>query len=112
MVKVKSFFLVDVCDFLEIHAVVFLKDKKFTGKSGFSHEFDFSLPKIRNRNEIAIGAINSPRKDIVGSALWTIQDTQLTRSNTKGLVILVDQNEFASEMYTALEAYKVQYLKW
>lgn len=110
--KVKSFFSEDVCDFFEINDVVFMKDTIFTGKSGFSHKFDFALPKIKNRNETAIRAINSPRKDIVGSALWTIQDTQLIRPNTEGLVILNDQNEISSDIFSALEEYKVPYLKW
>lgn len=110
--RVKSFFIEDVANFFEMNEVVFMKDTLFTGKSGFTHKFDFALPKIKKRQEIAIRAINSPRKDIIGSALWNIEDTRLVRSNTEGLVILNDSNEIQPDIYSALDQYKVSYVNW
>ena len=110
--KMKSFFTEDVGVFFELNEVVFVKDTLFTGKSGFTHKFDFALPKIKHRQEIAIRAINYPRKDIVGSALWTIEDTRLARPSTNGLVILNDSIEISSDIYSALDEYKIPYLNW
>lgn len=110
--KVKSFFIEDVGEFFELNEVVFVKDTLFTGKSGFTHKFDFTLPKIKKRQEIAVRAINYPRKDIVGSALWTIEDTRLVRPSTDGLIILNDSIEIATDIYSALDEYKIPYLNW
>src|SRR5690606_16535330 len=50
--KVESFFIEDVTTFFELNDVIFVRDTTFVGKSGFSHKFDFTLPKIKQRREI------------------------------------------------------------
>src|SRR5690606_992307 len=72
--KVESFFIEDVTTFFELNDVIFVRDTTFVGKSGFSHKFDFTLPKIKQRREIAIKAINSPRKDRIESVMWMLED--------------------------------------
>ena len=86
--KVESFFTEDVAVFFELNDILFVKDTSFVGKSGFSHKFDFTLPKIKDRKELAIRAINKPRKDIIGGVMWTIEDMRIVRPNTDGLVII------------------------
>lgn len=111
--KVKSFFMEDVSDFFELNDVVFVRDTLFTGKSGFTHKFDFTLPKIKKKEETAVRAINSPRKDIVGSSLWMFADTKQNRPNTQGLIILNDSvGEVATDIYSALNEYNIPYFKW
>ncbi len=111
--KVKSFFTEDVSDFFELNDVVFVKDTLFTGKSGFTHKFDFTLPKIKKREETAVRAINNPRKDIVQSSIWMLEDTKLNRPNTQGLIILNNSvGEVATDIYSALEQYNIPYLNW
>ena len=111
--KVKSFFVEDISDFFELNDVVFVKDTLFTGKSGFTHKFDFTLPKIKKREETAVRAINNPRKDIVGSSLWMLEDTKQNRPNTQGLIILNDTLiDVSSDIYSALDQYNIPFLKW
>ena len=111
--KVKSFFIEDVSDFFELNDVVFVKDTLFTGKSGFTHKFDFTLPKIKKREETAVRAINSPRKDIVGSSLWMLEDTKQNRPNTQGLIILNDSiMDISTDIYSALDQCNIPHLNW
>lgn len=110
--KVKSFFIEDVSVFFELNDVVFVKDTMFNGKSGFTHKFDFTLPKIKKRAEIVVRAINHPRKDIVGSTLWMLEDTKLSRPNTQGLVILNDYADISTDIYSAFDEYGITYLNW
>ncbi len=110
--KVKSFFVEDVSDFFELNDIIFVKDTLFTGKSGFTHKFDFTLPKIKKRQETAVRVINNPRKDIVGNVIWMIEDIRLVRPNTESLVILNDIHEITSNFYDALEKYNIPSLNW
>lgn len=110
--KIETFFIEDVTNFFELNDVIFVKDTSFTGKSGFSHKFDFTLPKMKQRKEVAIRAINTPRKDNIGSVLWTMEDTKLVRPETEGLVIINDQNGVSNDIYQAFREYKIPYIVW
>jgi hypothetical protein len=110
--KIESFFIEDVTTFFELNEVIYVKDTSFVGKSGFSHKFDFTLPKIRDRKEVAIRAINTPRKDKIGGVLWMIEDTRLVRPNTDGLVIINDENEIPNDIHQALTEYQIPYFSW
>ncbi|UII27688.1 DUF1828 domain-containing protein [Fulvivirga maritima] len=110
--KVESFFIEDVITFFELRDVIYVRDTTFIGKSGFSHKFDFTLPKIKQRKEIAIKAINTPRKDRIESVMWMLEDTRLVRPETEGLLILNDESEISSEVQRALEEYNIKYFEW
>ena len=110
--KVESFFIEDVITFFELEDVIFVRDTTFIGKSGFSHKFDFTLPKIKQRKEIAIKAINTPRKDKIESVMWMLEDTRLVRPETEGLLILNDESDISSEIQRALREYNISYFEW
>lgn len=110
--KVESFFVEDIAGFFELNDVIYVKDATFTGKSGYSHKFDFTLPKIKQRPELAVKAINNPRKDQINSVMWAFEDTKQSRPETKGLVIINDANEVSSEVQQALEEYNISYFPW
>ena len=110
--KVKSYFLEDVSKFFDLNEIIYIKDAFFTGKSGFTHKFDFTLPKIGKRKEIAVKAISLPRKDTIGSVLWMIEDTKKAREQTNGLVILNDTDGVAADITDALQKYDVPFFNW
>lgn len=110
--KVASFFIEDVADFFELEEISNIKDTIFAGKSGFSHRFDFSIPKSKKRNETLIRAINTPRQDTIGSVLWAFEDTKTVRLNSDGIVILNDKNEIPATILDALEEYGLSGFKW
>ena len=110
--KVESFFTEDVAIFFDLNNILFVKDTSFVGKSGFSHKFDFTLPKIKEKKEVAIRAINKPRKDIIGGVMWTIEDMRIVRPNTDGLIIINDENGINDDIHQALGEYHIPYVGW
>jgi hypothetical protein len=110
--KVESFFIEDVTTFFDLNEVVFVKDTTFIGKSGFSHKFDFTIPKIKTRKETAIKAINYPKKNWIESVMWAIEDTRQVRPDTEGLIILNDEQEISDEIKKALTEYNIPYFGW
>ncbi len=110
--KVESFFIEDVTTFFELNDIIFVKDTSFVGKSGFSHKFDFTLPKIKKRKEVAIKAINIPRKDKISSVMWMIEDTKLVRPETDGIIIINDENDIPNDIHQALKEYNIPYFAW
>ncbi len=110
--KVESFFIEDIADFFDTNEVIYVRDNFFTGKSGFSHKFDFTIPKIKNKPEMVIRAINIPRKDFIGGVIWTFEDTRDARPNTNGMVILNDKSDIPLGILEALKQYKVPFFNW
>lgn len=110
--KVESFFIEDVAEFFEVKEISSIRDTIFAGKSGFSHRFDFSIPKSKKRNETLIRAINTPRQDTIGAVLWAFEDTKTVRLNSDGIVILNDKSEVPSTIIDALEEYGLTGYKW
>ncbi len=110
--KVESFFIEDITTFFDLNEVIYVKDTTFIGKSGFSHKFDFTLPKIKQRKEVAIKALNSPRKDRIGDVIWMIEDSRLLRPDMEGLVIINNENEIPSDIHSALNEYKIPFFAW
>lgn len=111
--KVESFFIEDVTTFFELKEVIYVPNATFVGKSKFSHKFDFTLPKIKQRKETAIKAINAPRKDRIESVIWMLEDTRIVRPETEGLLILNDeQSEISVEIRQALNQYNIPYFGW
>lgn len=110
--KVESFFIEDITTFFDLNEVIYVKDTTFIGKSGFSHKFDFTLPKIKQRKEVTIKALNSPRKDRIGDVIWMIEDSRLLRPDMEGLVIINNENEIPSDIHSALNEYKIPFFAW
>lgn len=110
--KVENYFIEDITIFFDINDIIFVKDTSFVGKSSFSHKFDFTIPKIKQRKEIAIKAINIPRKDKIGSVMWMIEDTRLVRNEMEGLIIINDEHDIPNDIHQALKEYDIPYFAW
>lgn len=112
--KVKNFFIEDIALYFDLNEVPYVQDNFFMGKSGFSHKLDFVLPKNQkiNRPEIAVKAINFPRKDTISSAIFMIRDIKEMRRNTNGLFILNDEKGIDSDVTAALMEYNLPFVNW
>ena len=112
--KVLSFFMEDVERFLNLKKIRFLPNINFIGKSGYSHSFDFAIPKSGVAPERIIKAINSPSRDNVSSLIFSWNDTRETRSiDSQAIVFLNDQESTISyDSLTALESYDIQPIFW
>lgn len=111
--KVENFFIEDIAAFFDVYEIRYIKQLSFTGKSGFSHQFDFSIPKSKNNPERIIRAVNTPKKDIVSSLLFSFEDTKSIRPDSEGIILLNDTTiRLSEEILTALKEYGLLSIPW
>lgn len=111
---VYSLFKEDVETYLRANEVIFSKDIKITGKSGFDHNIDFLVPAVRKHPERLIKAINTPKKDPIMSAIMAFTDiSQVRETPTKRFVIYNDvERNVSSDVVSAMENYQIMPIPW
>lgn len=111
---VATLFLQDVEKFLDDHEVRYSPSVEFTGKTGFTHKFDFLIPKSRKSPERLIRAINSPSRDTATSVLFAWTDTREVRDrDTQFFVLLNDlERKLSADLLAAFQHYDVTPIVW
>jgi hypothetical protein len=109
-----SLFKEDVELYFRSNDIVFSKDIKLTGKSGFDHNIDFLVPETRNKPERLIKTINNPKKDSILISIMAFTDIkQMRESETKNYVVYNDlEKEVSTEVIGALDNYGIKYIPW
>ena len=111
---VYSLFKEDVELYFKSNGIIFSKDIKLTGKSGFDHNIDFLIPASQTKPERLIKAINTAKKDSVLSSIMAFNDISQTRETpTKNFVVYNDiEKEVAKDVISALDNYGVKHIPW
>lgn len=111
---VTGFFLEDVRHFLEEIAARYSPDVAFQGKTGFTHHFDFLIPKSPRQPERILKAINSPTKDSATSLLFSWTDAKGTRPPKSAIYAILNDAERppSADVLIALEHYDVHAVPW
>ncbi|MBV2196850.1 MAG: DUF1829 domain-containing protein [Flavobacterium sp.] len=111
---VYSLFKEDVELFFRSSGIIFSKDLKLTGKSGFDHNIDFLIPQSKNKPERLIKTINNAKKDTVLSSIMAFNDiNQLRETKTQNYVVYNDiEKEVSKDIIYALENYGVKNIPW
>jgi len=111
---VANLFYEDVVAWMEAHEIRFIRDIKFTGKSGYDHRFDFVIPKSRRRPERILKAISTPSKETAEMLAFSWIDTKEVRSpDSKAYAFLNDSERAVSAaILDALESYDVRPVVW
>jgi hypothetical protein len=109
-----SLFKEDVELYFKSNEIVFSKDIKITGKSGFDHNIDFLIPQTKNKPERLIKTINTPKKETILSSIMAFNDINQTRQTlTKNYVVYNDiEKEVSKEVISALDNYGVNNIPW
>lgn len=111
--SVASFFKEDVELFFLSKEILFTKDIKLTGKSGFDHTLDFIIPKSSKKDERIIKIMNKANRSNIESSIFAFSDLQGTRENAKNIVMYNDlAMKPAVENLEALEKYEVFSIPW
>ena len=111
--RVLSFFVEDVEQYLQLHKIRFLSKVTFTGRSGYSHHFDFAIPASENAPERLIKALNSPTKNNISSLIFSWNDTkEARRPSTKAYAFLNDEKSIQDESISALKSYNIIPVYW
>ncbi len=111
---VRSLFKEDVARWLDLSEVRYLPDVQFTGKSGYTHHFDFAIPRSRSEPERILKAINNPNKDAAQSLIFSWLDTREERPPESRAVAFLNDNErvVTSAVVDALQHYEIQPVLW
>ena len=111
---VYSLFKEDVELFFRSSGIIFSKDIKLTGKSGFDHNIDFLIPQSKSKPERLIKTINNAKKDTVLSSIMAFNDiNQLRETKTQNYVVYNDiEKEVSKDIIYALENYGVKNIPW
>ncbi|WP_201281633.1 DUF1829 domain-containing protein [Methylosinus sp. Ce-a6] len=111
---VKSLFKEDVEHWLDLSDIRFLPNVQFTGKSGYTHQFDFGIPRSKTAPERILKAINNPNKDTAQSLIFAWLDTREERpTDSLAVAILNDAERPVTGAVTgALERYDIRPLLW
>lgn len=111
---VTSLFYEDVADWLESQNIRALSKVKFAGKSGLDHQFDFAIPKSKDKPERFIKAINNPSKDNATSMAFAWLDTKEDRPPESRFYGFLNDTDHpvANEILEAMLRYDVQPVLW
>jgi len=112
--RVDRFFREDVAAFLDDNGVRYSPDVAFQGKTGFSHHFDFVIPKSKNEPERILKTVNHLNKDSATSLLFSWTDTKDIRPPKSIVYAIFNDVERAPspDAVSALEQYDVRTIPW
>jgi len=112
---VHSLFLEDVAAWLKAKDIRFVPRAKFSGRSGYDHWFDFTIPASRMRPERFLQTVNRATKTSAENLIFSWLDTKETRPDPKAKIfaILNDQEARPSEsVIEAFRSYEINPIIW
>lgn len=112
--RATNFFLEDVERFLTTNEVRFVSNIQFSGKSGFSHYFDFVIPKSKEQPERLIKAINSPARDKIQALIFAWTDTRESRNKDSKMFVFLNDSDKPpkQEFLNAVQEYNILPIPW
>jgi hypothetical protein len=111
---VANLFYEDVVAWMEASDIRFIRDIKFTGKSGYDHRFDFVIPKSRKKPERILKAISLPNKETAEMLAFSWIDTKEVRPPDSTAYAFLNDSErtVPSAILDALGSYDVRPIIW
>ena len=111
---VASLFYEDVMEWFDLSNIRYTPEVSFVGKTGYSHHFQFVIPKSSKQPERIVEAITRPTKGEAENFIFRWEDTKDTRpSNAKAYAILNNQSQgIPQQVMDALTRYEVKPIPW
>ena len=95
---IANLFYEDVVAWLDLSDIRYTPSVKFTGKSGYDHQFDFVIPKSRVQPERVLRTISRPNRNTAEAIAFSWIDTREVRSpDSRAYAILNDTDQPVSE---------------
>ena len=112
--NVTNIFVEEVAEFFENHGVRYTPNIAFIGKTGFTHQFDFVIPKSKNEPERIIKSLNSVNKQITSLLLFSWDDAKEMRSRDSELIIFLNDSnkKFTDNTLNPFKEYDVTSIPW
>ena len=110
---VYPFFTEDISKWLDEKAIRFSPQFSFSGKSTFSHHYDFLIPKSKQSPERLLKVMNTPSRDYAKQVAFSWIDTRETRPTaSECFVLLNDAEGIPSGVLTSLKQYDIVPVPW
>ena len=111
---VASIFAEDVAAWFNLSDIRYTERVRFAGKSGFEHQFDFAIPRSRERPERLVKAMNRPSRDNAQATAFAWIDVRDSRPNdTKVYAILNDEGgQISNDIVRALSTWGLNPIRW
>ncbi|RYZ86031.1 MAG: DUF1828 domain-containing protein [Proteobacteria bacterium] len=112
---VSSLFMEDVTAWFDSLDIRYVNRARFTGKSGFSHSFDYVIPKSAAAPERVIQLMNRPSRSTAEKFAFTWVDTKVSRDpGVKAYAFLNDKSDKSNmnEIAAALRSYDLTPILW
>ncbi len=111
--NILSLFTEEISSFFDENDIIYVANTSIEGASGFSHKFDFVMPKqvTKNKKESLIKAINNPKKNNIETTIFAFEDT-IGRSDDNYILINDYDKNIGDDIYKALREYDITPLMW
>lgn len=111
---IRSLFLEDVTRWFDANQIRYVEKVKFTGKSGYDHQFDFAIPASNGHAERLVRTINRPTRNSAEALAFAWVDTREVRKpNTEAYAFLNDEDGSVPDTaISALTNYEVKPIMW
>lgn len=112
--NVASVFVEDVSMFLDQHDIRFTPGIAFMGKTGFTHRFDFVIPKSKSAPERVIKSANSLNKQSTSILLFSWKDAQEHRGIESKLYVFLNDaaKPVSKDVLSAISQYDASPVPW
>lgn len=109
-----SLFKEDVESYLRSKNILFTKDIKLTGKSGFDQHIDFLIPAFHIKPERLVRTVNVPKRDTVLTSIMAFKDiAEMRDATTVNYVVYNDiERTVSADVVSALDNYGVKHIPW
>jgi len=115
---VEHLFFEDVKKWMGQKDVIFQAKKKLNGKTGYSHEFHFSIQNNKSDVEKLVQTVQNARKMTIGSIIWMYEDVtaymkaQGIAGKIDMAIIFKEENAASKKAAFALESSGIQSYYW
>jgi Domain of unknown function DUF1828/Domain of unknown function DUF1829 len=110
---VESLFYENVVAWLDANDIRYIPRVNFTGKSGYTHHFDFAISKSKGQPERIVQAINRPTRESALTFINAWNDTHQVRAReSRAYAVLNDEQPVSGAVVDAFRSYTIQAVPW
>jgi hypothetical protein len=112
--SVTGIFVEEIAKFFDQHDIRCTPNVAFVGRTGFTHQFDFVIPKSKSEPERVIKSLNSINKQTTSLILFSWNDTKEMRGTDSELFVFINDltKRISEESVKAFQQYDVQAIRW
>lgn len=111
---VSSLFYEDVASWFALIEIRYTPHVKFTGKSGYDHNFDFVIPASRRAPERLVRAVAKPTREMAEAMAFSWIDTREVRPPESRFIAFLNDSDRvpAPTIVEALRSYEISPVLW